>query len=68
LIAHQHHDETYTPQVGVCWDYIRNIDLKLQADEARNDSNSPGLLIDPAPGLRPRRGANLFGAAVDCVL
>lgn len=56
-----------TVSLGMRWDFMSNVDLKLQFDHTRLDAGSPGLLINLQPGFVRGSAYNLFGAAVDWV-
>ena len=53
--------------MGLRWDFLRNLDLKVQADHTRLGADSFGTLINVQPGLRPGGTVNLFSAVVDFV-
>ena len=53
--------------VGVRWDLVKNVDLKLQYDRVRLDSNSSGRLQNVQPGFRPEDQVNVFSLAMDFV-
>lgn len=53
--------------VGVRWDFMRNIDLKVQYDHVWLPSNSTGTFINQQPGYRLGSGSNVFSAALDFV-
>jgi hypothetical protein len=57
-----------TSSAGVRWDFVRNVDLKLQYDHTRLGAGSPGTLINLQPGFHPGGTVNLFSAAFDFVL
>ena len=56
-----------TTSAGVRWDFIKNVDLKLQYDHTRLGEGSPGLLINLQPGFRPGGTVDLFSAAIDFI-
>jgi hypothetical protein len=56
-----------TTSAGVRWDFMKNVDLKLQYDHTRLGAGSPGTLINLQPGFRPGGTVNLFSAAIDFV-
>ena len=56
-----------TISVGLRWDFMKDLDLKLQADHTRLGADSFGTLINVQPGLRPGGTVNLFSAVVDFV-
>jgi hypothetical protein len=53
--------------VGVRWDVVKDIALKLQYDRVRLDSNSNGRLENTQPGFRPEDQVNVFSLAMDFV-
>jgi hypothetical protein len=57
-----------TASAGIRWDFMRNVDLKLQYDHTLLGAGSPGTLINVQPGFRPGGTVNLFSAAIDFVL
>ena len=57
-----------TISVGARWDFLKNVDLKLQYDRTRLGAGSPGTLINLQPDFRPGVGVNLFSIAIDFVL
>jgi hypothetical protein len=56
-----------TVSVGVRWDFLKNIDLKLQVDHTRLGADSSGTLINLQPGFLPGSTVNLFSATIDMV-
>jgi hypothetical protein len=56
-----------TVSLGVRWDFLKNIDLKLQADHTRLGADSSGTLINLQPGFLPGGTVNLFSATIDLV-
>jgi hypothetical protein len=56
-----------TVSVGVRWDLMKNLDLKLQVDHTRLGSDSFGTLINIQPGYPPGGTVNLFGADINFV-
>ncbi len=56
-----------TTSAGVRWDFLTNVDLKLQYDHTRLGAGSPGTLLDLQPGFQPGTTVNLFSAAIDFV-
>ena len=56
-----------TTSAGVRWDFMKNVDLKLQCDHTRLDKGSPGLLINLQPGFKPGGTVDLFSAAIDFI-
>lgn len=57
----------YTSSVGVRWDFMKSVDLKLQFDRTRLGAGSPGTLINLQPGFQPGGSVHLFSATVDFV-
>jgi hypothetical protein len=51
----------------VRWDVLKNIDIKLQYDRVRLDSNSNGRLGNVQPGFRAGPDGNVTSLAVDFV-
>jgi hypothetical protein len=56
-----------TISVGSRWDFMRNVDLKLQVDHSREGPGSSGELTNLQPGFRPGGEDNLFTATLDFV-
>jgi hypothetical protein len=56
-----------TVSVGLRWDFMKNLDLKLQFDHTRLGADSYGTLINIQPGFRPGGTVNLTSATVDFV-
>jgi hypothetical protein len=56
-----------TVSVGSRWDFMKDVDLKLQMDHSRNGRGSSGGLADLQPGFRPGGVVNLLSATVDFV-
>jgi hypothetical protein len=54
-----------TTSAGVRWDFMKNVDLKLQYDRTRLGAGSPGTLINLQPGFQPGGTVNLFSAVID---
>ena len=57
-----------TTSVGVRWDFVKNLDLKLQYDYMRLGAGSPGTLSNLQPGFQPGGSVSLFSAVIDFVL
>src|ERR1700733_8423153 len=55
----------HTTSAGVRWDFMKNVDLKLQYDHTRLGAGSPGTLINLQPGFQPGGTVNIFSAAID---
>ncbi len=56
-----------TVSVGVRWDFMQNLDLKLQYDHSRLGAGSAGNLGNIQPGFRPGGSYNLVSIAADIV-
>jgi len=56
-----------TISVGSRWDFMRNMDLKLQYDHTRLGAGSPGTLINLHPDFHPGGTVNLLSVAIDFV-
>jgi opacity protein-like surface antigen len=56
-----------TTSAGVRWDFMKNVDLKLQYDHTHLGAGSPGTLINLQPGFVPGSTVNLFSAALDFI-
>lgn len=56
-----------TLSVGVRWDFIKNMDIKLQYDHSRLDDNATSPLINVQPGFKPGGSFNIFSLATDFV-
>jgi opacity protein-like surface antigen len=54
-----------TTSAGVRWDFVKNVDLKLQYDHTRLGAGSPGTLINLQPGFQSGGAVNIFSAAID---
>jgi hypothetical protein len=59
--------EQNTASIGVRWDFMKNLDLKLQADHTRLGADSTGTLTNIQPGLQPGSTVNLFSATLNFV-
>jgi hypothetical protein len=53
--------------VGLRWDVLKDIDLKLQYDRVRLDANSIGRLGNEQPGFRAGPDVNAVSIAMDFV-
>ena len=62
-VAHQK-----TISMGMRWDLMRNVDLKLQCDHTRLGAGSAGTLINQQPDFQQGGTVNLFSATMDFVL
>jgi hypothetical protein len=56
-----------TISTGVRWDFVKDLDFKVEVDHTRNGAGSPGLLADLQPGFRPGGTVNLINVSLDCV-
>jgi hypothetical protein len=56
-----------TTSAGVRWDFMKNVDLKLQYDHTRLGAGSPGTLINLQPGFQPGGTVHIFSAAIDFI-
>jgi hypothetical protein len=56
-----------TTSLGLRWDFVRHLDLKLQYDYTRLGAGSPGTLANLQPGFVPGSTVNLFSATIDFV-
>jgi hypothetical protein len=54
-----------TTSAGVRWDFMKNVDFKVQYDHTRLGAGSPGTLINLQPGFQPGGTVDLFSAAID---
>jgi len=54
-----------TTSAGLRWDFMKNVDLKLQYDHTGLGAGSPGTLINLQPGFQRGGTVNLFSAAID---
>jgi hypothetical protein len=57
-----------TISLGLRWDFVKNIDLKLQYERIRLGSGSAGLLDNVQPDFRPGGSVNVVSIAIDFVL
>jgi hypothetical protein len=57
-----------TISVGARWDFMRNVDFKLQYDHTHLGAGSPGTLTNLQPDFRPGGSVNLFSVTIDFVL
>jgi hypothetical protein len=65
-ILHTNPDQN-TVSVGARWDFMKNVDLKLQFDHTRIGAGSSGVLINTQPGFQLGGKVNLFSATIDFV-
>ncbi len=56
-----------TLSAGLRWDFMRNLDLKVQYDYVRLDAGSSGLFVNEQPGFRLGSTASVFSATIDFV-
>jgi predicted porin len=56
-----------TVSAGARWDFMKNVDLKLQVDHTRLGAGSTGTLINTQPDFRPGGTFNVVSAVVDFV-
>jgi hypothetical protein len=56
-----------TTSAGLRWDFMKNLDLKLQYDRTRLGEGSAGLLINLRPGFERGSAFDVFSAAIDFV-
>jgi len=57
----------HTVSTGARWDFMKDLDFKLQVDHTKNGAGSPGTLLDPQPGFKPGGTVNLISATLDFV-
>jgi hypothetical protein len=53
--------------IGGRWDFVKNVDLKVQYDHMRIGADSTGTLINIQPGFQPGGTVNVFSTTVDFV-
>jgi hypothetical protein len=56
-----------TVSVGGRWDFMKNVDAKMQFDHTNLGNDSAGTLRNLAPGFQPGSAVNIFSATVDFV-
>ena len=56
-----------TLSVGVRWDFMNDVDFKVQVDHIRLGAGSAGTLVNVQPGFRPGGTVNVLSAALDFV-
>jgi hypothetical protein len=56
-----------TTSAGLRWDFIKNMDLKLQYDHTRLGAGSPGTLTNLQPGFQLGGTVDLVSIAIDFV-
>lgn len=56
-----------TTSAGVRWDFLKNMDLKLQIDHTRLGEGSAGLLINLQPGFQRGGTLDVFSVAIDFI-
>jgi len=59
--------DQYTLSIGMRWDFMKNLDLKLQFDRIDLGAGSAGTLVNPQPGFQPGSTVFLFSSVVDFV-
>jgi hypothetical protein len=57
----------HTISLGARWDFMKNVDLKVQCDHTRMGQGSPGTLSELQPDFRTGGTLNLFSVAIDFV-
>jgi hypothetical protein len=57
----------HTISVGVRWDFMKDVDLKVQYDHIRLGADSAGTLVNVQPAFQPGGSVNVFSAALDFV-
>jgi hypothetical protein len=55
----------HTTSAGVRWDFMQDVDLKVQCDHTRMGKGSPGTLIQLQPDFRTGGTLNLVSATID---
>jgi hypothetical protein len=58
----------HTVSLGLRWDFLTNLDLKVQYDHTRLGADSAGVLTNLQPGFQPGGTVNLWTAVIDFVL
>nr|WP_197911748.1 porin [Kineobactrum salinum] len=56
-----------TTTVGLRWDFMQNVALKLQYEFIQRDDGSPGTFGNPQPGFEPGGDVDLFSASINFV-
>lgn len=56
-----------TVSVGTRWDFMKNVDFKLQFDHTQMGTGSSGLLSNTQPGYQSGGAVNIFSAAIDFI-
>jgi hypothetical protein len=56
-----------TISAGARWDFMRDVDVKVQYDHTRLGTGSTGLLENVQPGLRPGSALNVVSVVIDFV-
>ena len=56
-----------TISAGARWDFVKNVDLKIQCDHTRLGAGSPGTLVNLQPGFQSGSTVNLISVAIDFV-
>jgi hypothetical protein len=52
---------------GVRWDFMKDVDFKVEYEHIAHGAGSTGSLVNPQPGLQPGGVVNVFSAAVNFV-
>jgi hypothetical protein len=52
---------------GLRWDFMKNLDLKVQYDYVRLGAGSTGLFVNEQPGFRLGSTASVISATIDFV-
>jgi hypothetical protein len=56
-----------TISVGARWDFMKNVDFKVQVDHMRLGAGSPGTLGNLQPNFQTGGTVNLISATIDFV-
>lgn len=56
-----------TLSVGLRWDFMKNLDLKLQCDAVKNGAGAPGALSNTQPAFQKGQSYNLITINLDFV-
>jgi len=62
------HPVQKTISLGLRWDFMKNLDLKLQYDRIRLGPGSQGFLTNEQSDFRPGGNVNVVSIAIDFVL
>jgi hypothetical protein len=66
-LLRQANPDQNTISAGARWDFMKNLDLKLEADHTRLGADSYGRLINVQPELHAGVTVNIFSATIDFV-